>query len=96
MFRTALVRTAAAAARRAPIVAARSFSAVPRPALSSVVKRQAVAPAVASKIVVRGYASGGGLSKEDAEGRIMSLLAGFDKVSRFVLGLFFSHGRGMW
>jgi hypothetical protein len=29
---------------------------------------------------VRGYAGGGGLNKEEVEGRIKGLLAGFDKV----------------
>lgn len=35
---------------------------------------------VAGPVAVRCYAAGSGLSKEDVEGRITSLLAGFDKV----------------
>lgn len=80
MFRTAVLRSAASVAARRS--ATRSFSSVvSRPAL---VSKSAVAPfvsRVASWNAVRGYASGSGLSKEDVEGRIMSLLAGFDKVS---------------
>ncbi|ROW02424.1 hypothetical protein VMCG_06033 [Cytospora schulzeri] len=79
MFRTAVLRSAASVAARRS--ATRSFSSVvSRPAL---VKKSAVAPfvsRVASWNAVRGYASGSGLSKEDAEGRIMSLLTGFDKI----------------
>lgn len=79
MFRTAVLRSAASVAARRS--ATRSFSSVvSRPAL---VSKSAVAPfvsRVASWNAVRGYASGSGLSKEDVEGRIMSLLAGFDKV----------------
>lgn len=85
MFRTAVLRTtaaAAAAARRTAVPAARSFSAISRPSLVGAVKKQQTIPA-AWKIgaAVRTYASGGGLTKDEAEGRIMNLLAGFDKVS---------------
>lgn len=81
MFRTAVLRSAASAAARRSVVAttSRSFSSVvSRPALAS----KAVAPIsrVASWTTVRCYAAGSGLSKEDVEGRITSLLAGFDKV----------------
>lgn len=79
MFRTAVLRSAASVAARRS--ATRSFSSVvSRPAL---VRKSAVAPfvsRVASWNAVRGYASGSGLAKEDVEGRIMSLLSGFDKV----------------
>lgn len=45
-----------------------------------IISKKTVAP-VAWKIAgVRTYASGAGLSKEDVEGRIIGLLAGFDKV----------------
>ncbi|KAJ0107488.1 hypothetical protein N8I77_013742 [Diaporthe amygdali] len=82
MFRTAVLRSAASAAARRSVVAttSRSFSSVvSRPALAS----KAVAPIsrVASWTTVRCYAAGSGLSKEDVEGRITSLLAGFDKVN---------------
>lgn len=85
MFRNALVRTARRAAVVAP-AASRSISvaaaSASRPTLAASARKQAVAPAAAwgQVFAVRGYASGG-LSKEDVEGRIMSLLAGFDKVS---------------
>lgn len=55
-----------------------------RPSLSLAAAAAAKKPAawagVGKMVAVRGYASGGGLSKPDVEGRIMSLLAGFDKV----------------
>lgn len=80
MFRSAVVKSAATvAARRSATVAlsaTRSFVSASIPAALRVHK-----PAAAWKIGgIRGYASGGGLSKEDVEGRITSLLAGFDKV----------------
>lgn len=84
MFRSALVR---AARRAAALPAARGLSSMSmasssRPSLAAGAagaKKQGVA--WGKVLAVRGYASGGGLTKEDAEGRIMSLLAGFDKVS---------------
>ncbi|KAM3451555.1 hypothetical protein MY3296_005220 [Beauveria thailandica] len=73
MFRTAAIRS------------------VTRAAFAPVVRRTAlVAPRVAapmtlrtaqSLVPVRMYSAGGGLKKEDVEGRIMSLLQGFDKVN---------------
>jgi NADH dehydrogenase (ubiquinone) 1 alpha/beta subcomplex 1 len=76
MFRTAVLRSASAA--RAAI----------RPAASLAVRRVAVAPraaAVMPKIQsfqsVRMYSAGGALNKEEVEGRIISLLQGFDKVN---------------
>lgn len=81
MFRSTIVKSAAiAAARRSATVAmtTRSIASVSRPA---VVLLRVNKPAAAWKIgAIRGYASGGGLSKEDVEGRITSMLAGFDKV----------------
>lgn len=77
MFRTAVLRTASAA--RAAI----------RPAASLAVRR-AIAPRAAAVSVmpkiqsfqsVRMYSAGGALNKEEVEGRIISLLQGFDKVS---------------
>ncbi|KAF3763955.1 ACP-like protein [Cryphonectria parasitica EP155] len=84
MFRTAALRTSAAAARRVAPSAARNFgSIVSRPALrqSMVVKKVVASPAAWKLGAVRTYSAGGSLSKEDVEGRIMSLLAGFDKVN---------------
>ncbi|KAI5460349.1 acyl carrier protein-like protein [Mariannaea sp. PMI_226] len=77
MFRTAVLRSASAA--RAAI----------RPAASMAVRRAApVAPRVAAVLPkiqslqsVRMYSAGGALNKEEVEGRIVSLLQGFDKVN---------------
>lgn len=84
MFRSAAVlRSAASAAARRSVVAtttSRSFSSVvSRPTLASKVVAAPVSR-VAGWNSVRCYAAGSGLSKEDVEGRITSLLAGFDKV----------------
>ncbi|KAK7697496.1 mitochondrial acyl carrier protein [Diaporthe eres] len=86
MFRSAAVlRSASAAARRSVVATttSRSFSSVvSRPTLAS---RAVAAAAPVSRVAgwnsVRCYAAGSGLSKEDVEGRITSLLAGFDKVN---------------
>jgi NADH dehydrogenase (ubiquinone) 1 alpha/beta subcomplex 1 len=40
-----------------------------------------VVPRVQNLLAVRTFASAGGLNKEEVEGRILSLLQGFDKVS---------------
>lgn len=87
MFRTAAVlRSAASAAARrsaAATTASRSFSSVvSRPTVAASSKAAFAAPVsrVAGWNSVRCYAAGSGLSKEDVEGRITSLLAGFDKV----------------
>lgn len=71
MFRTALLRSAVRAASR-PALRTSSFAA-PR-AVAPVV------PRVQKMIAVRMYSAAGGLKKEEVEGRIMSLLQGFDKV----------------
>lgn len=94
MFRTALVRTVAARRAAAAVVvspaAARTF--VSRPVLrvnnaNKVSSSSSAVAAAAWKVgSVRAYSAAGGLSKEDVEGRIVGLLAGFDKVSP----LFFS------
>ncbi|KAI2622716.1 acyl carrier protein [Hypomontagnella submonticulosa] len=74
MFRTALIRSAVAASR-----------AVARPvARRAVVPARAVAapaPRLAAFQTVRMYSAGGGLKKEEVEGRIMGILHGFDKVN---------------
>ncbi|KPM37252.1 hypothetical protein AK830_g9332 [Neonectria ditissima] len=75
MFRSAVLRSASAAARaalRPAAVAQRTaFAAAPR----------AVLPKIQSFQAVRMYSAGGSLNKEEVEGRIMSLLQGFDKVN---------------
>jgi hypothetical protein len=92
MFRSAAVlRSAASAAARRSIVAtttSRSFSAISRPTLVSSPKVASVVPVsrVAGWTAVRCYAAGSGLSKQDVEGRITSLLAGFDKVRLILRG----------
>ena len=72
MFRSAVLRSLRVAARPATI---RSFAPVaPRVASAAV-------PKIQSFQAVRFYSAGGALNKEEVEGRIMSLLQGFDKVS---------------
>jgi NADH dehydrogenase (ubiquinone) 1 alpha/beta subcomplex 1 len=68
MFRTALLRSAARAASR-PVL--RTPFAAPR---------AAVVPRVHQMLAVRMYSAAGSLNKGEVEGRIMSLLQGFDKV----------------
>lgn len=97
MFRTAVLRSAASAAARrsAATTTSRSFSSVvSRPTLASRAVAAAPVSRVAGWTAVRCYAAGSGLTKDDVEGRITSLLAGFDKVrfSGFALG--FVEGRG--
>lgn len=81
MFRTSLLRTASTvAARRAVVPAARTF--VSRPAAAALRVNAKTGAPVAWKVgSVRAYSAAAGLSKEDVEGRIVGLLAGFDKVS---------------
>ncbi|KAF4120907.1 NADH dehydrogenase (ubiquinone) 1 alpha/beta subcomplex 1, acyl-carrier protein [Geosmithia morbida] len=81
MFRSAFIRSARAAApaiRPATLqrtFASKSvFAAVPRASVAMAPR----APAIQS---VRMYSAGGALNKEEVEGRIMSLLQGFDKVN---------------
>ncbi|EFY97892.1 acyl carrier protein [Metarhizium robertsii] len=69
MFRTALLRTARVAAR--PLAAAPLSARIALPR----------AAAVPKMLGVRMYSAAGGLKKEEVEGRIMSLLQGFDKVN---------------
>ncbi|KID97325.1 Acyl carrier protein-like protein, partial [Metarhizium majus ARSEF 297] len=69
MFRTALLRTARVAAR--PLAAAPPSARIALPR----------AAAVPKMLGVRMYSAAGGLKKEEVEGRIMSLLQGFDKVN---------------
>jgi NADH dehydrogenase (ubiquinone) 1 alpha/beta subcomplex 1 len=82
MFRTAALRTAASAVRAVarPVAirrtAAAAAFAAPRAAAAAPLRIQQ------SVMGVRMYSAGGGLNKEEVEGRIMSLLQGFDKVSK--------------
>ena len=73
MFRAALLRTARAVAAR-PATTQRTF-------ITAVAKPVRVAAMVPRVQAVRMYSAGGALKKEEVEGRIMSLLQGFDKVS---------------
>lgn len=74
LFRTALLRAAPRAAKATVPVSARNFFAAARPVRVMVPRIQAIK-------AVRMYSAGGALNKEEVEGRIISLLAGFDKVS---------------
>lgn len=79
MFRSAVLRSASAArAAIRPVVAAQrtAFAAAPR---------ASVMPKIQSFQAVRMYSAGGALNKDEVEGRIVSLLQGFDKVSRHPL-----------
>ncbi|KAH0530242.1 hypothetical protein TsFJ059_004892 [Trichoderma semiorbis] len=77
MFRTAVLRTSASAVR----AVARPV-AIRRTAALAAAPRAVAAPfRVQSLMGVRMYSAGGGLHKEEVEGRIMSLLQGFDKVN---------------
>ncbi|KAI1485920.1 acyl carrier protein [Biscogniauxia mediterranea] len=81
MFRTALLRTVGAAASRATSATARP--AVARRVVSAAIPSARFAPAAAAQRLgaVRMYSAASGLKKEEVEGRIMSLLSGFDKVN---------------
>lgn len=75
MFRTAVLRSVARVAARPAAVTRFAVAAAPRAATAVVV------PKIQSFQGVRFYSAGGALNKEEVEGRIMSLLQGFDKVS---------------
>ncbi|EHK21065.1 uncharacterized protein TRIVIDRAFT_131693 [Trichoderma virens Gv29-8] len=76
MFRTAVLRTSASAVR----AVARPV-AIRRTALAAAPRAVAAPVRVQSLMAVRMYSAGGGLHKEEVEGRIISLLQGFDKVN---------------
>lgn len=85
MFRPSILRSAVTVAAR--LGAARTVSGAntisrSQQFVASFAKNTAaiVAPRVATLQAVRFYAGGGGLNKEEVEGRIISLLSGFDKV----------------
>lgn len=78
MFRTAILRFPAVARP-----AVRTVSKVSRLAAlpaRTVAPATTIAPRVAAWNTVRCYSAAAGLKKEEVEGRIMGLLAGFDKV----------------
>lgn len=78
MFRTTILRSAAAATRTAarpfPAVASRRLAIAPASRTTSFV------PKVAAWQAVRCYASGSSLDKTEVYERIKQLLSGFDKV----------------
>ncbi|OAA81958.1 NADH:ubiquinone oxidoreductase 9.6kD subunit [Akanthomyces lecanii RCEF 1005] len=73
MFRTAVLRSVAARAAFAPAVRRTTLVAAPRVVAPMALRAAQFVP-------VRMYSAGGGLKKEEVEGRIMSLLQGFDKI----------------
>lgn len=80
MLRTAALRSLAQMAAR-PVARHAAVALRRRAAVASAaVPRVQIAPRAAAWTAVRCYASGGGLKKEEVEGRIMALLQGFDKV----------------
>ncbi|PNP46160.1 hypothetical protein TGAMA5MH_02195 [Trichoderma gamsii] len=76
MFRTAILRTSASAVR-----AVARPAAIRRTALMAAPRAVAAHVRVQSLMGVRMYSAGGSLNKEEVEGRILSLLQGFDKVN---------------
>ncbi|CAK7206295.1 mitochondrial acyl carrier protein [Sporothrix eucalyptigena] len=80
MFRSSVARAAATVAPRAAIAVGR---AVQRSAFAAPsVTRLAVTPLKAVSVApIRFYSAAAGLNKEEVEGRIISLLQGFDKVN---------------
>lgn len=83
MFRTAALRSVAQMAAR-PVARYAAVALRRRAAVAAAaVPRVQIASRAAAWTAVRCYASGGGLKKEEVEGRIMALLQGFDKVRFF-------------
>ncbi|TPX12555.1 uncharacterized protein E0L32_000732 [Thyridium curvatum] len=81
MFRTAALRSVAQMAAR-PVARHAAVALRRRAAVAAAAApRVQIAPRAAAWTAVRCYASGGGLKKEEVEGRIMALLQGFDKVN---------------
>lgn len=77
MFRTAMIRSAAAAASRA-VARPAAFRAAASPFVAKVA---APAPKFAALQTVRMYSAASGLNQQEVEGRIIGILNGFDKVS---------------
>ncbi|KAI1082557.1 acyl carrier protein [Whalleya microplaca] len=78
MFRTALIRTAAAAASRA---VARPVARHAPARAAAAVFTPAAAPRLAAFQTVRMYSAAAALNREEVEGRIIGILRGFDKVN---------------
>jgi NADH dehydrogenase (ubiquinone) 1 alpha/beta subcomplex 1 len=76
MFRTALLRSARAAARAAP----RCQPAMARPVARFAFVQPAQHTPAASFQAARCYSASAGLSQDEVQGRIMDLLKNFDKV----------------
>lgn len=77
MFRTAVLRSAAAATRAIRPAVQQSAPLARR----SLVAPQAAFRAAPKAISVRMYSAAAGLNKQEVEGRIFALLQGFDKVN---------------
>ncbi|KAH6844485.1 acyl carrier protein-like protein [Chaetomium sp. MPI-CAGE-AT-0009] len=77
MFRTAILRSAAAAAR----TAVRPIPPAARLAIAPASRTTSFVPKVAAWKAVRYYASGSSLDKTEVYERIKQLLSGFDKVN---------------
>lgn len=77
MFRSAVIRTAGAAARVARPAAVRSVA----PLVRSSVATPSVFAAAWKPIGLRMYSAGGALTQSEVESRITTLLGGFDKVN---------------
>ncbi|KAH6677809.1 acyl carrier protein [Plectosphaerella plurivora] len=77
MFRSAVIRTAGAAARVARPTAARSVA----PLVRSSVASPSMFVAAWKPIGLRMYSAGGALTQNEVESRITTLLGGFDKVN---------------
>jgi len=76
MMRTTILRSVAAAQTALRPTASATFKSIARSSRPTL----AAAPRMAAWKAVRFYSAGGGLNKEEVEGRIMALLQGFDKV----------------
>ncbi|KKY15523.1 putative acyl carrier protein [Phaeomoniella chlamydospora] len=79
MFRAAAIRSLRAVASSSTVRYA-STSLRPQLTRASVARSSQFAPSVSSQ-AIRWYSAPAGLSKEEAQGRIMDLLKNFDKVS---------------
>ncbi|KAL3295637.1 acyl carrier protein [Colletotrichum asianum] len=78
MFRTAVLRSAAAASR---VIRPAVQQSAPLARSSLVAPRAAFARAAPKAVSVRFYSAATGLNKDEVEGRIFALLQGFDKVN---------------
>ncbi|KAK0736585.1 acyl carrier protein-like protein [Apiosordaria backusii] len=82
MFRTAVLRSVALASRTAAVRSAAAPSLrLAAPAAATLSKTFVPKVAASWAVQMRGYASGGGLTKQEVYERIKELLSGFDKVN---------------